>query len=57
MPSSCPMNTFPSPSATPRESQPQQIVSIFWLMPDSYFQRIFPPATSTAKTSSSPVGT
>ena len=51
------MKTFPSPIATPRLSQPQQTLLIFWLIPESYFQRILPLSTSTANTSSSPVGT
>ena len=45
----------PSPMATPRLSQPQQIVEISWLMFDLCSQRIFPLSTETAKTSSLPV--
>ncbi len=54
-PSSWPMKTMPSPSATPRLSQPQQTVSIFWSRFALYCQRILPVLTSTANTSSAPV--
>src|SRR5581483_10025412 len=55
VPSSCPTYTRPSPSATPRLSQPQQTVVIAGLIPDLYSQRILPVATLTANVSSSPV--
>ena len=51
------MYTLPSPSATPRDSQPQQTVLIFWFRFALYCQRISPVSALTAKTSSSPVGT
>src|SRR5262249_59998625 len=53
--SSWPKNTFPSPNATPRFTQPQQTVLIFWSMPDQYSQRNSPVLAFTAKASSLPV--
>src|SRR4030095_11546864 len=55
--SNCPKNTFPSPRATPRFTQPQHTVLIFWSMPDQYSQRIAPVLAFSAKTSSLPVMT
>src|SRR4029453_6619404 len=53
--SSWPKNTIPSPNATPRLSQPQQTVVIFWSIPDQYSQRNSPVLAFRAKTSSLPV--
>src|SRR5882724_10958156 len=55
--SSWPKNNIPSPMARPRLSQPQQMVLIFWLIPDQYSQRISPVLAFSAKTSSLPVTT
>ena len=41
--------------ASPRLTQPQQMVEIFWSMPDQYSQRISPVLAFSAKTSSLPV--
>src|SRR5580704_15953102 len=53
--SSWPMNSIPSPIASPRLSQPQHTVEICWPMPDQCSQRIWPVLASSAKTSSFPV--
>src|SRR5437899_5237160 len=41
--------------ASPRLTQPQHMVEIFWSMPDQYSQRISPVLAFSAKTSSLPV--
>src|SRR5437870_4574387 len=55
--SSWPENSNPSPMARPRLTQPQQIVEIFWSIPDQYSQRISPVFAFSANTSSLPVTT
>src|SRR4051794_23039718 len=55
--SSWPRNSIPSPIASPRLSQPQQTVEIFWSMPDQRSHRISPVLAFIANTSSLPVTT
>src|SRR5262245_28510200 len=57
VPSSLPRNTLPSPSATPRLSQPQHTVEMFWSSPDLCSQISAPVLASSANTSSLPVET
>src|SRR4029453_1215246 len=52
--SSWPMYSSPSPMARPRLTQPQQIVEIFWSMPDQCSQMIAPVLALSANTSSLP---
>ena len=49
------MNSIPSLIASPRLSQPQQMVEIVWPMPDQCSHKIWPVLASSAKTSSFPV--
>ena len=55
MPSSGPTNTLPSPTATPRLSQPQQTVLIFCSRCDRCCQISAPVRASSANTSSLPL--
>ena len=55
--SSWPEKSRPSPMASPRFTQPQHTVEIFWSMPDQYSQMIAPVFALSAKTSSLPVTT
>src|SRR5215467_11983194 len=55
--SSWPRYRSPSPMESPRLTQPQHTVEIFWSMPDQYSQRISPVLALSAKTSSFPVTT
>src|SRR5437870_2040084 len=55
VPSSKPRKTLPSPTATPRLSQPQQAASLFWSMLDAHCQMRAPVRASSAKTSSLPL--
>ena len=48
---------MPSPIASPRLSQPQHTVEIFWSIPDQRSHRISPVLALSANTSSLPVTT
>src|SRR5215468_2258054 len=56
LPSSKPEKTLPSPTATPRLSQPQQISELVCGISDCHSHIVLPVFASSAKMSSLPVG-